>query len=72
MVCAGPLRHNKSMAKNVFFVGMILAASGLISPPLALACGLLYGLTITHPYHLDARKLSRFLLQVSVVALGLA
>jgi uncharacterized integral membrane protein (TIGR00698 family) len=58
------------MAKNVFFVGMILAASGLISPPLALACGLLYGLTITHPYHLDARKLSRFLLQVSVVALG--
>jgi uncharacterized integral membrane protein (TIGR00698 family) len=58
------------MAKNAFFLGLIVAASGLVSPPIALACGLLYGLTITHPYQLDARKLSRFLLQVSVVMLG--
>jgi uncharacterized integral membrane protein (TIGR00698 family) len=58
------------MVKNIFFLGLIVAASGLVSPPLALAGGLLYGLTLTHPYHLDARKLSRFLLQISVVGLG--
>jgi uncharacterized integral membrane protein (TIGR00698 family) len=58
------------MTKNVFFLGLIVAASGLISPPIALACGLAYGLTVVHPYHLDARKLSRFLLQISVVLLG--
>jgi uncharacterized integral membrane protein (TIGR00698 family) len=56
--------------KNVFFVGFILAASGLLSPPLALTAGLLYGLTFPHPYQIDARRLSRFLLQASVVGLG--
>lgn len=49
---------------------MIIAASGLLSPPLALAAGLAYGFTFVHPYHLDARQLSRLLLQVSVVGLG--
>lgn len=58
------------MNKNVFFVGFILAASGLLSPPLALTAGLLYGLTFIHPYQLDARRLSKFLLQASVVGLG--
>lgn len=41
-----------------------------MSPPLALVAGLTYGFTFEHPYHLDARKLSRLLLQVSVVGLG--
>ena len=58
------------MAKNVFFLGLIVAASGLVSPPVALACGLVYGFTFVHPYHVDSRKLSRFLLQISVVCLG--
>ena len=49
---------------------MIIAASGLLSPPLALAAGLAYGFTFVHPYHLDARRLSKLLLQVSVVGLG--
>lgn len=49
---------------------MILAASGLLSPPLALACGLLYGFTFAHPFHLAARRLSKLLLQISVVGLG--
>jgi uncharacterized integral membrane protein (TIGR00698 family) len=56
--------------KNLFFVGMIVCASGFVSPPLALAAGLVYGLTLAHPYHLDAKRLSKFLLQASVVALG--
>lgn len=58
------------MSKNLFFGGLILAASGLLSPPLALVAGLAYGFTFEHPYHLDARRLSRLLLQVSVVGLG--
>ena len=58
------------MAKNLFFVGIILAASGVLSPPLALAAGIAYGLLITHPYHLDSKRLAKFLLQASVVCLG--
>src|SRR5215813_5425425 len=60
------------MAKNLFFVGIILAASGLLSPPLALGAGLAYGLLLTHPYHLDSKRLAKFLLQASVVCLGFA
>jgi uncharacterized integral membrane protein (TIGR00698 family) len=56
--------------KNLFFVGMILAASGILSPPLALIAGIVYGMTLQHPYHADAQQLSRLLLQASVVALG--
>jgi uncharacterized integral membrane protein (TIGR00698 family) len=58
------------MNKNLFFVGVILAASGFASPPIALLGGLIYGLTLAHPFHLESRNLSKFLLQASVVALG--
>ena len=57
-------------SKNLFFVGMILAASGILSPPLALIAGIAFGMSVEHPYHLDAQRLSRLLLQASVVALG--
>ena len=56
--------------KNIFFVGLVVAASGLISTPLALAAGLIYGLSFPHPYHIDAQKLSAFLLKASIVGLG--
>ena len=59
------------MSKNLFFIGLILAASGLVSPPLALVFGLVFGLTFTeHPFHSSAKQLSKLLLQVSVVGLG--
>ena len=58
------------MSKNIFFTGLILAASGILPPPVALLVGLVYGFTFVHPYHIDARKLSKMLLQVSVVGLG--
>ncbi len=54
----------------LFFVGILLAASGLIGPPLALSFGLAFGLALKHPYPGQAHRLSRFLLQVSVVCLG--
>ncbi len=58
------------MSKKLFFVGMILAASGFVSPPIAMALGLLYGFTFVHPYHVESKQLSKFLLQASVVGLG--
>lgn len=58
------------MTKNLFFIGLILAASGLVSPPLALASGLLFALVFSNPFHQSAKHLSKLLLQVSVVGLG--
>jgi uncharacterized integral membrane protein (TIGR00698 family) len=56
--------------KTIFFVGLILAGSGVLSPPIALLGGIAYGFSFTHPYQLDSRNLSRFLLQAAIVALG--
>jgi uncharacterized integral membrane protein (TIGR00698 family) len=56
--------------KGLFFAGLILAASGLISPPFALLGGLVYGLVLTHPFNVQSKSLAKFLLQASVVGLG--
>jgi uncharacterized integral membrane protein (TIGR00698 family) len=58
------------MIRNLFYIGIILSASGLISPPIALAGGLLFGLTTIHHFHVESRQLSQFLLQAAVVCLG--
>jgi len=58
------------VTKNIFFIGLILAASGLLSPPVALACGLIYGFSFVHPFQVEGKRLSKFLLQASVVGLG--
>jgi uncharacterized integral membrane protein (TIGR00698 family) len=58
------------MSKTIFFAGLLLAAAGLISPPVALLSGLIFGFTLAHPYPIESRTLSKFLLQGSVVALG--
>jgi len=58
------------MTRNLFYIGIILSASGLISPPIALAGGLVFGLTMVHPFHVESRQLSKFLLQAAVVCLG--
>ncbi len=49
---------------------MILAASGLLSPPVALAAGIVYGFSFIHPFHAGSRRGSKLLLQFSVVGLG--
>ncbi len=56
--------------KAAFLLGLALAASGLVSPPVALAVGLLFGFGFPHPFDQSAKKLSRYLLQASVVGLG--
>ena len=56
--------------KTVFFLLLILSATGFISPPIALLAGITFGLSLEHPYASDSRALAKFLLQASVVALG--
>ncbi len=58
------------MVRTLFFLGIIVSASGLVGPPFALALGLVYGLTTVHEFHSESRGLSRFLLQAAVVCLG--
>jgi uncharacterized integral membrane protein (TIGR00698 family) len=58
------------MTRNLFYIGIILSASGLIGPPIALAAGLVFGLTTIHHFHVESRNLSKFLLQAAVVCLG--
>lgn len=57
-------------AKALFFAGLILSFSGWVTPPVALTAGILFGLTLAHPYESQSRRFSKFLLQASVVALG--
>src|SRR5579862_8144977 len=61
-----------SIARIVFLLGFAVAASGFVSPPLALAFGLVFGFVFPHPFDQSAKKLSRYLLQASVVGLGFA
>ena len=58
------------LSRILFLLGLICAATGLLSPPVALALGLVYGLTLPHAFAAGSRTLSRYLLQASVVGLG--
>jgi uncharacterized integral membrane protein (TIGR00698 family) len=58
------------ISKIVFFIGLLCAASGLASPPVALAMGLVFGLLFSHPFGREAARFSKVLLQASVVGLG--
>ncbi len=57
-------------AKIVFLLGLLVSASGFVSPPVALAAGLVFGLLFSHPYGAEAQKISKVMLQASVVGLG--
>ena len=58
------------MSKSIFFLALILAVTGLISPPFALLGGLVFGFAAVHPFQGESKRLAKFLLQASVVALG--
>jgi uncharacterized integral membrane protein (TIGR00698 family) len=57
-------------AKRIFLTCIIISASGFVSPAVALAAGIVFGLLLPHPFASESRDLSRLLLQASVVALG--
>src|SRR5215469_12569360 len=54
----------------VFVLGLLAAMSGFVSPPLALALGLAFGLLFAHPFPRQSAQWSKYLLQASVVGLG--
>jgi uncharacterized integral membrane protein (TIGR00698 family) len=58
------------LPRIIFIVGVLLSASGLVSPPMALAMGLAFGILLPHPYGNQAKRVSKYLLQASVVGLG--
>jgi len=58
------------ISKVVFVLGLLAAASSFASPPVALAMGLAFGLIFRHPFEKESARLSRWLLQISVVGLG--
>jgi uncharacterized integral membrane protein (TIGR00698 family) len=58
------------LSRIVFILCLLISASGFVSPPIALAMGLLFGLTLPHPYGSQAKKVSKYLLQACVVGLG--
>ncbi len=57
-------------ARMVFFLGLLLAGSGLVSPPVALVGGIAFGFLVVHPYRNEASSLAKILLQLSVILLG--
>src|SRR6202140_2247969 len=57
-------------AKIIFILAFILCLSGWASPPVALTAGIIFGLSVRHPYPQLSRNAAKILLQVSVVALG--
>jgi uncharacterized integral membrane protein (TIGR00698 family) len=58
------------LPKILFVLALICSFSGILSPPVALLAGILFGLSFAHPYSNASRTAARVLLQVSVVALG--
>lgn len=56
--------------KLLFFLGILLSVSPLISEPIALLIGLLIALFVGHPYLYLSQKATKYLLQISVVGLG--
>jgi uncharacterized integral membrane protein (TIGR00698 family) len=54
----------------LFLIGLVIASTGIISPPFALLGGIVYGLAVVHPLKKESSALARLLLQASVVALG--
>jgi uncharacterized integral membrane protein (TIGR00698 family) len=67
----GPGTPKKNFdARTIFFLGLLLAGSGLVSPPVALVGGIAFGFTVVHPYRKEAASLAKLLLQISVILLG--
>jgi uncharacterized integral membrane protein (TIGR00698 family) len=56
--------------KILFILVLAVSFTGLLSPPMALTAGILFGLSFKHPYISESRGIARTLLQCSVVALG--
>jgi uncharacterized integral membrane protein (TIGR00698 family) len=60
----------RTITKILFLAGLLFALTPWASPPLALAIGLVLGLTFGNPFRRQSRWFTKYLLQASVVGLG--
>ncbi len=56
--------------KVVFLLLILVCATPLVSPPIALVLGLIFAFTVANPYPKQTSKTTKILLQASVVLLG--
>src|SRR5258708_8301966 len=59
-----------AISKVLFILAVLVSGCGLVSPPVALTAGIVFGLSFAHPYSSGSRISARILLQAAVVALG--
>lgn len=57
------------MRTRILFISLAICTA-FLSPALALLAGIIFALVFTHPYPRQSKKLSKYLLQISVVGLG--
>jgi uncharacterized integral membrane protein (TIGR00698 family) len=58
------------LPRIIFLLCLLVSGSGVVSPPVALVIGICFGLLLKHPFPKESRRLSKWLLQGSVVGLG--
>ena len=59
---AHPGAHKKFDSRTVFLLGLLIAGSGIVSPPVALVGGIAFGFLVVHPLRAESAKLARLLL----------
>lgn len=68
------LVHSSTISKGLFWLGVAIVLSSvwlpIISPPMALALGILFAFTVEHPHRQASSRTIKWLLQASVVGLG--
>lgn len=60
----------QALSKPAFFVLLLLIIIFSIPPTYALALGLIIGIVFTNPYPKETRRITKYLLQASIVGLG--
>lgn len=64
------IQGNKQIAVVVFWLMLAVILILQLSAGLSLAMGLLIGLVFIHPYPKESKKVTKYLLQISIVGLG--
>lgn len=55
---------------TIFALALVVCLTPFVTPPIALALGVAFALTLGHPFPRPAARATRYLLQASVIALG--
>ena len=54
-------------SRTVFLLGLLIAGSGVVSPPVALVGGIAFGFAVEHPLRAESAKLAKLLLQARAI-----